>query len=238
MSEAQSLFAASAQSPSVPYPIGLDDLPAIDAAQAGQINVDLACLARCVFDIGGAKVRFVGQLPSPPGSLQGSSAAADEPAAWLWLEWAGVPMLAGFSAAWAGAATQALGVGLDQLSDEALDLLAQWQLSPRLPKGLVLRQAALSRSALRGVPEGLGWVRQWSGLHEATAEPCGHSVQLWAAPGLPLHALHQVLAPLAIATVPTALAHLPITLPLVAARWSVDAAVLRDLSIGDVLLLN
>lgn len=160
-----------------------------------------------------------------------------EPAVWLWLEWAGAPMLAGLSAAWAGAATQAAGVGLEQLSDETLDLLAHLRLSARLPAGLVLRQAAFRREALADLPKGLVPIGGWTGRHLSTDEASGHAVRLWAEPGFPVQSLLRAFEPFVSEVLPSPLAQLPIALPLVAARWSVDAGELRDLAVGDVLLI-
>lgn len=224
-------------------PLGWDDLPALDAAAVALRNADLAQLGRRVFALGGVAVRFHQAALPPQGAARAEGGlndpAAQEPAVWLWLEWAGVPLLAGVSEAWAGAVAQSLaGLGLDALGEPGLDLLCQLQLAPRLPAGLILRQAARSRGHLEGVPGGLTFLGCWAGLHHASGEPSEHTVQLWAPPGLAVQALLAAFVPLARETLPSPLAGVPIALPLVAARWPMDAVVLQDLSVGDVLILG
>jgi hypothetical protein len=249
-------LSATPRSPDPAAALGLADLAALDAGEAARRNADLAYLARRVFRLGGVAVRFIadtapnaeaaptaagagaGGGPAATAGAAGLVEAADDVAVWLWLEWAGAPLLAGLSAAWAAALAQGAGVGLEQLSDETLDLLWQLRLSARLPAGLVLRQAAFRREALTDLPAGLAFTGRWTGLHQATGEASGHGVQLWAGPGFPLQALHRAFEPFVSEVLPSPLAQLPIALPLVAARWSVDAAELQDLAVGDVLLLG
>jgi len=240
-------------------PVGWDDLPALDAAAVALRNADLALLGRHVFTVGGVPVRFEQALPAPQqgaaGGPGGQHAAqqvphgapvgqdvqqpAWEPAVWLWLEWSGAPLLAGVSAAWAGAVAQALaGLGLDQVGEQSLDLLCQFKLAPKLPAGLTLRQAALSRQALHDAPSGLTRLGAWVGRHPATQEPSAHAVELWAGPGFALQALLRAFVPLATQQLPAPLAAVPIALPLVAARWQVRANELQDLAVGDVLVLG
>lgn len=213
--------------------IGLQDLIAFEGAEVDRLNADLAFLDRRIFQLGGLELRFVRLDDGAP-----TAETAAPPAAWLWLERAGVPLLAGFSAAWAGAWTQDAGMGLDQLSEEALNLLAQLTLSPRLPAGLTLRAAALERDAMTDLPPGLGAVGRWSGRDAATGEPSGHEIQVWGGAGCTPQALYATVAPLTHRVLPPPLAQVPVPLPLVAARWSVDADQLHDLAVGDVLLLD
>lgn len=237
-------------------PVGWSDLPALDAAAVALRNADLALLGRCVFTVGGVPVRFEQEVPAleraaahaqlapaeQPVLTVAPAALVGEPAVWLWLEWSGVPLLAGVSAAWAGAVAQTLaGQGLDQLGEPGLDLLCQFQLAPRLPAGLTLRQAALSRQALHDLQNqagGLTCLGDWAGRHPATGEPSAHAVQLWAGPGFALQALLRAFLPLATQQLPAPLAAMPIALPLVAARWRVAANELQDLTVGDVLILG
>ena len=226
-------------------PVGWDDLPALDAATVARRNADLALLGRRVFTVGGVPVLFQheAQDGAPDRTAAGQPAdtgsAVWEPSVWLWLEWAGVPVLAGVSAAWAGAVAQTLaGLGLDQLGEPSLDLLCQLKLAPRLPQGLTLRQAALSREALQGLPAGLHSLGAWVGRHQATQEPCAHGVRLWAGAGFALQAFLRAFEPLASRQLPSPLAAMPIALPLVAARWQLPADELHDLAVGDVLILG
>jgi hypothetical protein len=117
-------------------------------------------------------------------------------------------------------------------------LFAQLVLAPLWPGGLVLRQATVAFETLTGVPEGLQALGTWVGRHQHTGEPSGHEVTLWAAPDFPLAALLDACAAWASARLPSPLEGLPIEMPLVAARWSIEAGQLADLAVGDVLLLN
>jgi len=219
-------------------PVGWSDLPALEAAAVALRNADLALLGRRVFTVGGVPVRFE---QAPHGAPVGQEVQTPvwEPAVWLWLEWSGAPLLAGVSPAWAGAVAQALaGLGLDQVGGQSLDLLCQFKLAPKLPAGLTLRQAALSRQALHDAPTDLARLGAWMGRHPATQEPSAHAVELWAGPGFALQALLRAFVPLATQQLPAPLAAMPIALPLVAARWQVRAHELQDLAVGDVLVLG
>lgn len=250
-------------------PIGWDDLPALQARWVAHRNADLAVLRRLTFEIGDVRVRFQRVPPAadagaaghgaarPSQSLGGAApsrhqdaahaedavdfmhAAAWEPAVWLWLEWAGVPLLAGVSPAWADALARTLaGAAVDQLGDASLDLLCQLKLASRLPAGLTLRQAARSRQALDDGPDGLDCLGVWAARHLDTGEPSGHAVQVWAGEGFALQALLGAFVPLSVARQPSPLAAMPLALPLVAARWQVAADQLLDLAVGDVLILG
>jgi hypothetical protein len=250
-----------------PSPIGWDDLPALQARTVALCNADLVVLRRLIFQIGDVRVRFqwtppaadaaeVGHgTPSPlqrvdaagPAGHQGAAPGvaamggdlAWRPAAWLWLEWAGVPLLAGVSPAWADALSLTLaGAAIDQLGDASLDLVGQLKLAPRLPAGLTLRQAARTRQGLDDGPDGLDSLGVWVARHVDTGEPSGHAVQLWAGSGFALQALLGAFVPLSTARQPSPLADLPLALPLVAARWHVAADQLLDLAVGDVLILG
>lgn len=220
--------------------IGLADLAMLDAAEVARHNAGLAFLARRVFTLGGLPVRFERLVDTDVDD------PAEPPALWLALALAGVPLLAGVSAAWAGALAQAEGVALAQLSPETLDLLCQLRLAPRLPTGLTLRQAAFERRALAAEAAetaeaaerpGLALAGHWAGRHLATGEASGHALQLWTPTGFALQALLQTLEPFVSGTLASPLAQLPIALPLVAARWQLPAAELIDLAVGDVLVL-
>lgn len=240
--------------------MGWDDLPVLQAHAVALRNADLATLRRLNFEVGGVPVRFQRALPaadvdkaqavtamaaSAPATAttrrhdEAAEASAWEPAVWLWLEWSGVPLLAGVSTAWAGAMAQTLaGAGIDQLSDAGVDLLCQIKLAPRLPAGLMLRQAARARQALDDGLDGLELLGVWAARHLGTDEASGHAVQLWAGAGFALQSFLSAFAPLSSGRQASPLAGVPMTLPLVAARWHVDADQLLDLAVGDVLILG
>lgn len=210
--------------------IGLNNLAHADAAGVSSRNADLAVLARRIYRIGGAQLRFV-RSEAPAADTQA-------PAIWLWLEWAGVPLLAGISPAWAAAALQTVGVALEQLAENSLDLLCQTHLAPQLPAGLIVRQAAISRTHLQAPPRNLAPIGCWSGVHHDTGEATGHTVHVEAGPQFALRAFLQLFDPFVCATLASPLARMPIGLPLVAARWQVAANDLQDLAVGDVLVLG
>ena len=219
-------------------PLGWDDLPALESAAVALRNADLALLGRRVFMVGGVPVQFQHEALAPMGTA-GAVSAQSEPAVWLWLEWSGAPLLAGVSKAWSAAVAQTLaGQALDQLGEAGLDLLCQLRLAPLLPAGLILRQAALTRQALHDLPPGLQGLGSWVGRHQTTLEPSAHVAQLWAGPGFAVQALLFAFTSLAREQLPSPLAAMPIALPLVAARWRVDADELQDLAVGDVLILG
>lgn len=214
-------------------PITWDDLEVLDAREVAHRNADLALLSRLVFAVGGAPVRFAWS------SCTESDLASSRSAAWLWLTWSGMPLLVAVSPALADAVGQSVAdLGMDQLGDSGIDLFAQLMLAPHLPAGLTLRQAALEREHLAELPQGLELLGVWQGRHRDSGESSGHRLWLWAEPGFPLAALLGAVAGLAAQRLPSALASLPVTLPLVAARWQVEADQLLDLAVGDVLILG
>lgn len=214
-------------------PITREDLPWLDAREVALRNADLARLGRAVFSVGGVPLRFE-RVPLEPQAAPARAAGT-----WLWLSWSGLPLLAAISPALSDAVTQSMAdVAVDQLGDSGLSLFAQLMLAPHLPAGLTLRQAARTREAMVELPQGLEPLGLWQGRHLDAGEPSGHEVVLWAGPDFPISALLGAVARLASATSASPLSDFPIDLPLVAARWSVDAEVLQDLAVGDVLMLG
>lgn len=213
-------------------PLTVGELPALDVREVVRCNASLAHLARQVFAVGGVPVQFRWAPMTDPDLPAGHDT-------WLWLDWSGMPLLVAASPALSNAVSLALAdVSVDQLGEPGLDVLGQLMLAPRLPAGLSLHQAAPSRSALLGVPQGLEPLGVWQGWHGTSGEPSGHRLALWAEPAFPLAALLTAMASLATSRRPSPLASMPIALPLVAARWQVDAGQLHDLAVGDVLMLG
>ena len=212
-------------------PIGVVDLPDLALSEVLLRNADLAVLGRAIFDVGGAEICFSRVASSPENN--------DAPAAWLWLEWSGATFLAGISSAWAEVVTQRLAdQSLTQLGEAGLDLLGHMRLAPLLPSGLNLRQVALTQNALQGEFGKLSCLGVWRGSHLATQEPSGHELQLWGGETFALESLLLCCAQMAKRHLSSPLAHMPITLPLIAAKWPVPVNILAELSLGDVLILN
>lgn len=214
-------------------PVTFDDLPLLEGREVALRNADLALLGRAVFSVGGAPIRFQRTPGVAAASLRSPAAA------WLWLSWSGQPLLAAASAPLAEAVAQSVAdAGLEQLGPSGIELFAQLMLAPLLPDGLTLRQAALSREAMSEMPALREPLGTWQGRHLESGEPSGHWLALWAGPQFPLAALLGAVAGLASSRLAPALAALPVAMPLVAARWSVEADQLLDLAVGDVLMLG
>jgi hypothetical protein len=210
--------------------IGWNDLAELDGEAVSRRNADLSRLGRCIFSIGGAPVRFEWS----PDSVETFQSAV-----WLRLTWSGLPMLVVVSDALAEAVAQSLAdLGIGQLGASGLELFAHLMLAPRLPQGLVLTEAALSLEALSEGPQELQSLGVWKGRHIRSDEPSGHLLQLSVGPDFPLESLLNACAGWASSSLPPPLAGLPIALPLVVARWCVDADQLLDLAVGDVLILS
>ena len=225
------MSSTAAAAPAVTAPVGWDDLPTLNAQEVALRNANLMQLAPWVFAVAGVPVRFAWA----PFAEQDAAAAS----AWLWLSWSGLPVVAAVSPGLADAVAQSVAeVAVDQLGESGIDLFAQLMLAPRLPAGLTLRQAALSREGLPAVPQWLEPLGTWRGHHPGSGEPSGHGVSLWAGPGFPLAAMLGSVASLASSRRRSPLAALPIALPLIAARWCVDADQLQDLAVGDVLVVG
>jgi hypothetical protein len=61
---------------------------------------------------------------------------------------------------------------------------------------------------------------------------------LWIPDHFPVKALAELVGQQAKAVVPSPLSGLPITLPMIAARWCMNAEDLMDLVVGDLLLIG
>lgn len=235
----QTPVTSSADDGRIPIPVALEELPELDGREVARCNADLAQFGRRVFSVAGAPVLFHRASENEVSRSELDTELARPGSAWLWLEWSGVPLLAVVSPALAEAVAQMVAdTGVDQLGPSGMELFGQLMLAPRLPEGLMLRQIGLSRMALGEMPSTPELLGTWWGRHRGTGEPSGHRITVFAAADFPLVALLTVVAGMASAILPSPLAGLPIPMPLVAARWSVDALQLIDLAVGDVLILN
>jgi hypothetical protein len=244
-------------------PMGWDDLPMLDASRVAQAEVDLAGLSGRVWRLAGLDVRMrvlepparAMQHTSAPGSTADTTPAVHSGSAvqlsltdpieggvWWHVQWGGQPLVLHLNDGLASALARALGFDLADLSDEALDLLGHWRGGNGLPPGLAWVQAArdptrLSRLMPGDVPQGAP-LRHWTAVHAGSGEPCGFEVCMHAPPGFALQRFYAAFESQVVARDPSTLGQLPWPLPLVAARWNVDAELLHDLSVGDVLLLE
>jgi hypothetical protein len=210
----------------VPVPLSLDDLMTLDPADVARENEDLALWGRSVYEWSGFQVQ-VKRAAEPMHS-----------ALWLQMQVAGQGVVVGLSAALAAALVQVDQLALDDISPGVLSLWVHRRLSMRWPAHLPLVSAALRREDLPG--EARHWPLQsaWHAQTVGAAQPTGLGLSIWSQDPCPSEWLLRSLSPWSIAPQPAPLRSLSMRWPLVAARWAVDAEVLTDLAVGDVLLLN
>jgi len=216
---------------SVVESIGLAELPILTAAAVKRRNMDLASMARAVFQIDGNAIVF---------SLAESDTNEEwQPAVWLWLRWNGQPCVVGVSESWAESVTNRLvSLSLDQLGEAGLDLLGHTRLAEAIPAGLNLTVVSVARAVKPDVLSSMKELGTWRGRDAATKEPSGHVLRLWADEQFALQSLLRAAAKQAAYLEPSPLAAMPIALALTAAQWRVPANILADLEVGDVLMVS
>lgn len=216
-----------------PAPIGLDELPMLDADAVGQSNQDLLHLACREYVLDGMPVRWAREPGRDPGP------AIDGRQVWWAFEYAGQTLRLGTSESLAQAWMAPWGLRLGDLNPQTLDLLAVSHLMPQLPPSLRFQAAAFSLDGLGPPSEELTPHGRWQAWHAQTGERLAHRVQVLAPPAFALYALvatlDSVLKP---QRLKPRLAGFKVQWPVVAARWSVEAGELADLELGDVLLLS
>jgi hypothetical protein len=207
----------------------LADLPECPVSPA-QAHAQWAWCARRVFAPAGVPLQF---LPQDQAGLRAA------PWIWLRLNFAGQEFGLALSEAWAAALVLADGWALEGLDDASLDAWCRVRWAANFPQGLMLLQAGFSAAAagldaLSSWP----WHQAWRGVHVASQEDSGHEVQLWAPADFPAQAAAQLVSGCAQSVLASPLAGLHLDLPLVAARWTADAADVVDLAVGDLLLVG
>ena len=203
-----------------------DDLRELSRTDVERDNEDLALWGRAAFEWGGRKYQLARASEAIPAAL------------WLQMQVAGQGVVVGLSPAFANALLQADQLSLADISPGVLSLWVHRRLSARWPAHLPLLNAALRREDLVG--EGLHWPLQsaWCAVTGMPAEATSLGLSIHSPDPCPAEWLRQALEPWSIGQRPPALKHLSLRWPLVAARWTVDADMLTDLALGDVLLLN
>jgi hypothetical protein len=206
----------------------LDDLP-LCKLNSLQNNAMLTWCSRRIFSIGGVDLQF------EPAFDVNSLAPAT---VWMQLDFAGSACVLALSAAWAAALIQQDGWTLDAMDDLSLDMWCRVRWAPHFPSGLILAQSgfkveSLGPMALEGMTQ-LAWI----GRHASSQELSGHELHLWTPENFPVKALAELVGQQAKAVLPSPLSGLPITLPMIAARWCMDAEDLMDLVVGDLLLIG
>jgi hypothetical protein len=193
-------------------------------------------LAGCVYRMAGLDVRLSGLEPAKADD--GSPVDPITGGLWWHGQWAGQPFLLHLNEGLASAWARSAGVELAELSEDALDLLGAWQTASWLPSGLTWVRAASDRRGLQGLPAELEPTRRWQAHHARTREQCGFEACLHALPDFALQGFYAAFESFVVERDPQPLAGMHWSMPLVAARWDVDASVLADLDLGDVLFLE
>lgn len=210
-------------------PLGLEDLTALDAQAVMARNADLWHLSRREYDVGGLDLRFE-RVETPQPAQAGDI--------YLALLHAGSLAHVRVSRPWADSLASAVGIRLDGLGPDKLELLCLTRLSPHLPKSVQFQAAAYALTDLPPTPNALHDHGTWCGVHSNTGEFSGHALQILADGAFPVYAFIAAFDQYLKRALPPRMAGLPLSVPLVAARWTTDAADLVGLEVGDVLLIG
>jgi len=208
--------------------LSIDDLP-VEVMGSAKNNAIQAWCSRRLFSVGGIELQVepVADVKSPvPASI------------WMQLDFAGAACVIALSKAWTSALIQNDGWTLDSLDDLSLEMWCRVRWVPLFPPGLSLIQAGFNRESLGAIPLESMSQSTWCGRHASSRESSGHIIDLWTPEDFPVTALAELVGTRAKTILPSPLAKLPITLPLVAANWCVDAEDLIDLAVGDLLLVG
>lgn len=218
----------AAMSPARRDPVAMswDDLRELSSADVDRDNEDLALWGRAVFEWGGHQYQLARASEPIPASL------------WLQMQVVGQGVVVGLSPALANALLQVDQLNLADISPGVLSLWVHRRLSARWPAHLPLLNATLRREDLGG--DGRNWPLQsaWCAVMGMPAEATSLGLSIYSPDPCPATWLRQALEPWSIGQRQAALKHLSLQWPLVAARWTVDADMLTDLALGDVLLVN
>lgn len=213
-----------------PCPLTLDDLLSLHAYSVNERNTDLMHMACREYALGELGLRFE--------RLEAVSSAPPDGGVWLALLHAGLPVHIRVSRPWANSLLGTLGLTLDELSRDKLELLCLTRLSPMLPPSVQFQGAAYARTELIQKPDDFVNRGTWVGLHSATGEISGHDWQIMASEAFPVYAFIASFDAYLKCPPAARLARLPLSVPLVAARWMIDAEDLVGLEVGDVLLVG
>jgi hypothetical protein len=208
--------------------LSLDDLP-VYGMHSAQNNAALAWCSRRHFSVGGVDLQFepVAQVIFPESA-----------ALWMQLDFAGTSCVLALSPEWASALIQNDGWTLDSLDDLSLDMWCRVRWAPLFPSGLLLTQSSFKIESLASITLDGMVQSSWVGRHVSSRELSGHMIHLWTPEHFPVTALAELVGAKAKTILSSPLLNLPITLPIVAARWCVDADDLIDLAVGDLLLVG
>ncbi len=213
-----------------PCALTLDDLLALEARSVCERNIDLMHMGRREYGLGGLALRFE--------RLELASTTQKHGGIWLALLHAGLPVHVGVSRSWADSLVRTLGLTLDELSWDKLELLCLTRLLPVFPPSVQFQAAAYARTELPQQPDDFVNRGTWVGLHSATGEMSGHDWQIMASEAFPVYAFIASFDAYLKHPPAARLARLPLPIPLVAARWMIDAGDLVGLEVGDVLLIG
>lgn len=210
-------------------PLGLADLPEVSAQEVRERNRDLAQFSQRLYAVGGQDLILSRCDPSALHQQAGD--------VWASLSFSGSLLWIRLTRSWAKALADSVGVRLDDLHDETVNFLAFARLMPLLPQGVELLEVGFIGASPMAVPPRLEPHGCWSATVALTQEASGHGVEIWAEPAFATYAFLAAFDRFSKPLGPPRLSSLSLSLPLVAARWSVPSSDLLDLAVGDVLLL-
>jgi hypothetical protein len=212
-----------------PYPLSLDDLALLDGQAVMARNADILHLSRREYHLDGLRLRFE-RIETTQTPQAGDI--------WLALLHAGSIVHLRVSRQWADSLAGAAGISLEGLGRDKLELLCLIRLSPHLPKSVQLLAVAYSLADLHQEPHELYNHGAWRGVHTITGEVSGYVLQIFAEQTFPVYAFIASFDPYLKRSLAPRMASLPLSVPLVAARWTADAGDLIGLEVGDVLLIG
>lgn len=212
-----------------PHALTLNDLAVLDGPCVAKRNMDLLHLSRREYHCAGLVLRFGRQDADPTPDQAGD--------VWLALVHAGQPLRLRISKPWAESLAGSAGLTLHGLDRGKLDLLCLTRLVPHLPSTLQYQAAAFAPTELPEPTEDFVNHGIWCGVHCETDEVSGHQVQIEAAANFPIYGFFASFDRYLRRAKPHRLAQLSLPVPLVAARWTVQASDLVGLEVGDVLLI-
>ena len=122
------------------HALTLDDLMALDGRAVAERNADLLHLSRREFNCAGLVLRFERRF-----AAQSSQRAGD---VWLALVHAGLPLRLRVSQQWAESLAAGVGVSLQGLDRNKLELLCLTRLAPHLPRTVQFQACAYAPADL------------------------------------------------------------------------------------------
>ena len=205
-------------------PLSIEDLSAIAGAQVATQNAVLSALNHRVYQIANQAVHL--QL-----GVFGESALK------VALQFNGQNIVLGISESLANALLKSEGGSLAELNEEILNLIIRLKLIPKLPQGVEFKGVYVVASAMPEHFQVLGQQVSLQAVIADTGESLNWQIGIYAMPQTSLAAFLKCFEFLVSQKRPSPLLKAKIPMPLIAARTSVPAEQLRDIAVGDVILI-